>query len=85
MSTCRDIYLERDEAPAQPLLEELLQRESEDEDALSLADFDDGHWSYSAERRSRQKLKTTRCTLPSPPFTVWSSSRRGTASTSRMP
>jgi hypothetical protein len=42
MLTYRDIYLEKDEAPAQPSLEELLQRESEDEDALSLADFDDG-------------------------------------------
>ena len=41
MPTYRDIYLEKDEAPAQPSLEELLQRESEDEDALSLADFDD--------------------------------------------
>ena len=35
------LRLEKDEAPAQPSLEELLQRESEDEDALSLADFDD--------------------------------------------
>jgi DNA-directed RNA polymerase subunit beta' len=41
MPTYRDIYLEKDEAPAQPSLEELLQRETEDEDALSLADFDD--------------------------------------------
>jgi DNA-directed RNA polymerase subunit beta' len=41
MPTYRDIYLEKDEAPVQPSLEELLQRESEDEDALSLADFDD--------------------------------------------
>ncbi|HEX7705779.1 MAG TPA: DNA-directed RNA polymerase subunit beta', partial [Thermoanaerobaculia bacterium] len=41
MPTYRDIYLEKDEAPAQPSLEELLQREAEDEDALSLADFDD--------------------------------------------
>ena len=41
MPTYREIYLEKDEAPAQPSLEELLQRETEDEDALSLADFDD--------------------------------------------
>jgi DNA-directed RNA polymerase subunit beta' len=41
MPTYRDVYLEKDEAPAQPSLEELLQRESEEEDALSLADFDD--------------------------------------------
>jgi len=37
MPTYRDIYLEKDEGPAQPSLEELLQRESEDEDRLSLA------------------------------------------------
>jgi hypothetical protein len=41
MFTYREVYLEKDEPPAQPSLEELLQRESEDEDALSLADFDD--------------------------------------------
>src|SRR5215210_3684638 len=41
MPTYREVYLEKDEAPAQPCLEELLQRETEDEDALSLADFDD--------------------------------------------
>ncbi|HYK00514.1 MAG TPA: DNA-directed RNA polymerase subunit beta' [Thermoanaerobaculia bacterium] len=41
MPTYREVYLEKDEAPPQPSLEELLQRESEDEDALSLADFDD--------------------------------------------
>ena len=41
MPTYREVYLEKDEPPAQPSLEELLQRESEDEDALSLADFDD--------------------------------------------
>jgi DNA-directed RNA polymerase subunit beta' len=41
MPTYREVYLEKDEAPAQPSLEELLQRETEDEDALSLADFDD--------------------------------------------
>jgi DNA-directed RNA polymerase subunit beta' len=41
MPTYRDIYLEKDEAPAQPRIEELLQRESDDDDALSLADFDD--------------------------------------------
>jgi hypothetical protein len=31
----------KDEAPPQPSLEELLQRETEDEDTMSLADFDD--------------------------------------------
>jgi hypothetical protein len=36
----RRILLER-EPPARPSLEELLQREPEDEDALSLADFDE--------------------------------------------
>ena len=41
MPTYRGIHLEKDEAPVQRLLEELLQRETEDEDALSLADFDD--------------------------------------------
>ena len=40
MPTYREIYLEKDEAPPQPSLEELLQRETDDEDALSLADFD---------------------------------------------
>lgn len=35
------VYLQKDEAPAPPSLEELLQRKSEDEDALSLADSDD--------------------------------------------
>ena len=33
MPTYREIYLEKDEAPAQPSLEDLLQRETEDEDA----------------------------------------------------
>ncbi len=32
---------EKDKPPAQPSLAELLQRESEDKDELSLADFDD--------------------------------------------
>jgi DNA-directed RNA polymerase subunit beta' len=41
MPTYREIYLEKDEAPPPPSLEELLLREAEDEDALSLADFDD--------------------------------------------
>jgi DNA-directed RNA polymerase subunit beta' len=41
MPTYRDVFLEKDEAPPAPSLEELLQRESEEEDALSLADFDD--------------------------------------------
>jgi DNA-directed RNA polymerase subunit beta' len=41
MPTYRDVYLEKDEAPPVPSLDEMLQRETEDEDALSLADFDD--------------------------------------------
>jgi hypothetical protein len=41
MPTYREIFLEKDEAPAQPSLEELLQRETEEDEALSLADFDD--------------------------------------------
>ena len=36
MPTYREIYLEKDEAPTQPPLEDLLQRETEDEDPLSL-------------------------------------------------
>jgi hypothetical protein len=49
MPTYREVYLEKDGPPAQPSLEELLQRESEDEDALSWADlttssgYDDCH------------------------------------------
>ena len=39
-SAYRDIFLEKDEAPPAPSLEKLLQRETKDEDALSLADFD---------------------------------------------
>jgi DNA-directed RNA polymerase subunit beta' len=39
MPTYREVYLEKDEAPAQPSLEDLLR--PEDEEALSLADFDD--------------------------------------------
>ncbi|HVR41253.1 MAG TPA: DNA-directed RNA polymerase subunit beta', partial [Thermoanaerobaculia bacterium] len=39
MPVYREVYLEKDEAPAQPSLEELLR--PEDEEALSLADFDD--------------------------------------------
>jgi DNA-directed RNA polymerase subunit beta' len=41
MPTYREIYLEKDKAPPQPSLEELRQRESDDEDALSSAGFDD--------------------------------------------
>ncbi|MGZ7079023.1 MAG: DNA-directed RNA polymerase subunit beta', partial [Thermoanaerobaculia bacterium] len=42
MATYRDIYLEKDEPPViQPSLEDLLRPETEEEDALSLADFDD--------------------------------------------
>ena len=39
MPTYRDIYLEKDEPPVQPTLEDLLQRD--EEEALSLADFED--------------------------------------------
>ncbi|MCU1245960.1 MAG: rpoC, partial [Acidobacteria bacterium] len=39
MPVYRQVYLEKDEAPPQPSLEELLR--PEDEEALSLADFDD--------------------------------------------
>lgn len=39
MPAYREIYLEKDEPPPQPTLEELLR--PEDEEALSLADFDD--------------------------------------------
>ena len=39
MPTYRDVYLEKDEPPPAPSLEELLQRE--EDEALSLADFDD--------------------------------------------
>jgi len=40
--TYRDIYLEKDEPViVQPTLEDLLRPEAEEEDALSLADFDD--------------------------------------------
>ena len=42
MPTYRDVFLEKDEpAPVQPSLEDLLRPEGEEEDALSLADFDD--------------------------------------------
>ncbi|HUP49484.1 MAG TPA: DNA-directed RNA polymerase subunit beta', partial [Thermoanaerobaculia bacterium] len=42
MPTYRDIFLEKDEPPVvQPSLEDLLRPETEEEDALSLADFDD--------------------------------------------
>jgi DNA-directed RNA polymerase subunit beta' len=42
MATYRDIFLEKDEPPViQPSLEDLLRPETEEEDALSLADFDD--------------------------------------------
>jgi len=42
MATYRDIYLEKDEPViVQPTLEDLLRPEAEEEDALSLADFDD--------------------------------------------
>src|SRR5437868_8330847 len=42
MATYRDIYMEKEEPPViQPSLEDLLRPETEDEDALSLADFDD--------------------------------------------
>ena len=40
--TYREIYLEKDEPViVQPTLEDLLRPEAEEEDALSLADFDD--------------------------------------------
>jgi DNA-directed RNA polymerase subunit beta' len=41
MPTYRDIYLEKDEPPARPTLEDLPR--PEDEEALSLADFEDEH------------------------------------------
>jgi DNA-directed RNA polymerase subunit beta' len=42
MPAYRAIFLEKDEAPViQPSLEDLLRPETEEEDALSLADFDD--------------------------------------------
>jgi hypothetical protein len=42
MAVDRNVYLEKHEPPAiQPSLEDLLRLETEDEDALSLADFDD--------------------------------------------
>ena len=41
MPTYRDIFLEKDEPPVTPQLEELLRSESEEDEALSLADFDD--------------------------------------------
>ena len=42
MPTYREIFLEKDEPPVvQPSLEDLLRPETEEEDALSLADFDD--------------------------------------------
>src|ERR1700720_2809041 len=42
MPTYRDIYMEKEEPPViQPSLEDLLRPETEEEDALSLADFDD--------------------------------------------
>ena len=42
MPVYRNVYLEKDEPPViQPSLEDLLRPETEDEDALSLADFDD--------------------------------------------
>jgi len=43
MPTYREVYLEKDEPPAQPTLEDLLRPETEegDEEALSLADFED--------------------------------------------
>ena len=42
MPVYREVYLEKDEPPVvQPSLEDLLRPETEEEDALSLADFDD--------------------------------------------
>ena len=42
MPTYRDIFLEKDEPPVvQPSLEDLLRPETEEDEALSLADFDD--------------------------------------------
>jgi len=42
MPAYRDVYLEKDEPViVQPSLEDLLRPETEEEDALSLADFDD--------------------------------------------
>src|SRR6266852_1849271 len=42
MPAYREIFLEKDEPPViQPSLEDLLRPETEEEDALSLADFDD--------------------------------------------
>ena len=42
MAVYRDVYLEKDEPViVQPTLEDLLRPEIEEEDALSLADFDD--------------------------------------------
>ena len=42
MPVYRDVYLEKDEPKViQPSLEDLLRPETEEEDALSLADFDD--------------------------------------------
>jgi DNA-directed RNA polymerase subunit beta' len=42
MPVYRNVFLEKDEPPViQPTLEDLLRPETEDEDALSLADFDD--------------------------------------------
>jgi DNA-directed RNA polymerase subunit beta' len=42
MPTYRDVYLEKDEPPViQPSLEDLLRPETEEDEALSLADFDD--------------------------------------------
>ena len=42
MHVYRDVYLEKDEPPViQPSLEDLLRPETEEDEALSLADFDD--------------------------------------------
>jgi DNA-directed RNA polymerase subunit beta' len=41
MPTYREIFLEKDEPPQVPTLDEMLQRETEEDEALSLADFDD--------------------------------------------
>ena len=42
MPAYREVFLEKDEPPVvQPSLEDLLRPETDEEDALSLADFDD--------------------------------------------
>jgi len=52
MPVYRNVFLEKDEPPViQPSLEDLLRPETEDEDALSLANFDDEqeasfHWYF---------------------------------------